>query len=271
MVARRSPSESADASNEETLRKALAKSEAEVEELRARLAELVSAGEAFLSEAAHAIGSPLTVTHSYLEILFTDLSEGLTEEQQSFLGIAYENAVKLRQLVEDLVELAALETGTAQIDPAPTSVRQIIESLGTELQPVFDRKGLQLTIEVEDDLPSVTADENRLRDVLRRIVDNAVRFTPEGGSIVLQAKPKHDHLLIEISDSGAGIPADLLDEVFRAFVQLHRKSGENREGFGLGLSLCRRQVEAIGGTLELASIEGEGTTVTVKIPVGGNG
>jgi len=270
MVARRTPSESADASKEESLRKALAKSEAEVEELRAKVAEMASAGEAFLSEAAHAIGSPLTVTHSYLEILFTDLSDGLTEEQRGFLGIAYENAVKLRQLVEDLVELAALETGTARIDLSPTAVRQIVESLRTELQPIIDRNGLQLTTEVKDDLPPITTDKNRLQDVLRRLVDNAVRFTPEGGSIVLRARPEHDHLIIEIRDTGAGIPADRIDDVFLAFVQLHRKPGENREGYGLGLPLCRRQVEATGGTLDLESIEGEGTTVTVKIPVSEN-
>jgi signal transduction histidine kinase len=267
MVARRSPSDSADALNEEELRKALTESKAEIEELRARLAELVCAGEEFLVEAAHAIGSSLTVTHSYLEILHTDLGEGLTEEQRSFLGIAYENAVKLRRLFEDLVELAALETGSAQIDLVPAAVRRIVESLHTEIQPIIDRTRLQLATEVADDVPQITADEGRLQDVLRRLFDNAIRFTPEGGSIVLCVQPQGDYLMIELRDTGVGIPADHLEDVFRPFVQLHRKPGENREGYGLGLPICRRTVEAFDGTLEVTSVESEGTTATIRIPV----
>ena len=136
MVARQSRSDSADVSNVEALRAALAEREAEVEELRSRIAKLASAGEDFLSDAAHAIRSPLTVVHSYLEILYSDLRDGLTEDQQSFIGIAFENSVKLRQLIDDLVDLAALETGTAQIELAPVFVNEIIDSIQADLRPI---------------------------------------------------------------------------------------------------------------------------------------
>jgi signal transduction histidine kinase len=270
MVARHFPSDPAELSNNEALREALAEREAEVEELRSQIAKLVSNGGDFLAEAAHAIRSPLTVTHSYLEILYSDLREGLTEEQQSFLGVAYENAVKLRQLIDDLVDLAALETGTAQIDLAPAAVSDIIASVQSEYGTVAEHKGLSLATEVADGLPTVTIDKERLKDVLRRLVDNAVRFTAEGGSVLLRANHDNDQLTIEIVDSGVGFPSDRATEAFETFVQLHRKPGENRQGYGLGLPLCRRMVEAFGGTIELTSIEGQGTTVTVKLPVSGN-
>jgi signal transduction histidine kinase len=266
MVARHSPSDSANAPGEETLRKALAEREAEVEILRRQLAKLRSAGGDFLSEAAHAIRSPLTVTHSYLEILHADLCDGLTEEQRSFLGIAHENAVKLRHLVDDLVDLAALEIGTAKIELAPAQVDAIVADLRSEVQPIAGQKGLELTTEVAQGLPPVTIDGERLKDVLRRLLDNAIRFTPEGGSVLLRANDNRDHLTIEIVDSGVGIPADRITDAFEAFVQLHRNPGENREGYGLGLPICRRVVEAFGGTMELTSIEGRGTTVTIRIP-----
>jgi two-component system sensor histidine kinase BaeS len=266
MVARRSPSDSANAPHDEALREALAESEAEVEELRSRIATLASAGEVFLSEAAHAIRSPLTVTHSYLEILHSDLRDGLTEEQLSFLGIAYENAVKLRLLVDDLVDLAAFETGTAQIEFAPAFVNNIVATVQSDLQSVSRRKGVELTTEVAVGLPAVTVDEDRLTDVLRRLLDNAFRFTPEGGSVSLRASHDQEQVAIEVVDSGVGIPTDRISDAFQAFVQLHRKPGENREGYGLGLPLCRRMIESFGGTLELTSVEGEGTTATIKIP-----
>jgi len=270
MVARRSPSDSADVSNVEALREALAEREVEIEELRSQIANQVSAGQDFLSDAAHAIRSPLTVTHSYLEILYTDLRDGLTEEQQSFLGIAYENAVKLRQLIDDLVDLAALDTGTAQIELAPVFVNEITTSLLSECRSIAEHRGLRLMTEVSEGLPTITVDEDRLKDVLRRLLDNAFRFTPEGGSVSLRASHVQGWVAIEVVDSGVGIPSDRITDSFQTFVQLHRKPGENREGYGLGLPLCRRMVEAFGGTLELKSTEGEGTTATIKLPVSGN-
>ncbi len=267
MVARRSSSDSADVSNVEALREALAEREVEIEELRSQIANQVSAGQDFLSEAAHAIRSPLTVTHSYLEILHMDLRDGLTEEQQSFLGIAYENAVKLRQLIDDLVDLAALETGTAQIELAPVFVNEIITSIQPECRSIAEHKGLRLTTEIAEGIPAITVDKDRLKDVIRRLVDNAIRFNLEGGSVSLRASHDQEQVAIEVVDSGVGIPADRITDALTAFVQIHRKPGENREGYGLGLPLCRRMVEAFGGTLELKSTEGEGTTVTIRIPI----
>jgi len=266
MVTRRSPSESADASSNEALREALAECEAKVEMLRQQRSEMRATGGNFLSDAAHAIRSPLTVTHSYLEILYSDLRDGLTQEQQSFLGIAYENAVRLRNLVDDLVDLAAFETGAAEIELAPAVANSLVETVQSDMLPVARRKGVQLTSDVSADLPEVTVDKNRLQDALRRLLDNALRFTPESGSVLLRARQAQNDVIFEVVDSGVGIPADRVADAFQAFVQLHRQPGKNRESYGLGLPLCRRIVEAQGGTLELTSIEGKGTTVTIRIP-----
>ncbi len=267
MVARQSPSDSVNVSNLEALREALAERETEVAELRSHIEELTSAGGDFLSEAAHAIRSPLTVTHSYLEILDSDLRDGLTEEQQSFIGIALENSIKLRHLIDDLVDLAAFETGTAQIELAPVSVEEIIASIRAEYQPIAEHKGLRSSFDAAKKLPAVTADRDRLNDVLRRLLDNAFQFTPKGGSICVRAIHDQRWVAIEVVDSGVGVPTDRISDAFQPFVQLHRRPGKNRESYGLGLPLCQRMVEAFGGTIELKSIEGEGTTATVKLPV----
>ena len=266
MVARQSPSDSAEVSSAEALREALAERETEVEELRLQIAELASARGGFLSDAAHAIRSPLTVTHSYLEILNSDLRDGLTDEQKTFIGIAFENSAKLRRLIDDLVDLAALENGTAQIELTPACVKDIVVSTHTELRPIAEHKGLMSSIDVSKALPKVTVDPDRLKDVLRRLLDNAIRFTPKGGSVSLRAIHDQPWVAIEVADSGVGIPGDRISDALKAFVQLHRKPGENRDHYGLGLPICMRMVGAFGGTIELTSIEGEGTTVTVKLP-----
>ena len=268
MVARRSSSDFAGLPSEEALQKALAQCEAEVDSLREQLAGLRSSGGQFLSDGAHAIRSPLTVTHSYLEILHTDLREGLTEEQQTFLGIAYENADKLRRLVDDLVDLAALETGTAQIELAPARVGDIVEGVRAELEPSVAEIGIELTTEVAANLPSATVDEEQLKNVLRRLIGNAVRFSHDGGSVLLRASSDQNNVIFEIIDTGVGIPDGRVTDALEPFVQLHRKPGENREGYGLGLPLSRSIVEAFGGTIEIGSIEGEGTTVTIRTPAG---
>ena len=267
MVTRQSDPDSGDLPTEERLRESLVELESEIDELRGKLADQLAIGRNFLSDAAHAIRSPLTVTHSYLEILHTDLTDGLSYHQLSFLTIAYENVVKLRRLVDDLVDLAALETGTATIDIEATHIDEIVDSIRVELLPSAQEKGLELTTEFADGLPSIEVDVDRCGDVVRRLLDNAIRFTPEGGAVRIRAGHDQSHVSMKVEDSGVGIPADRVDDAFRPFVQLHRQAGENRENYGLGLAICRRQVEAFGGTLELESAEGQGTTATIRIPV----
>jgi signal transduction histidine kinase len=266
MVTRRSDPDSADPPDEGAPREALAHSEANVEELSARLDGLVAEGRDFLTEAAHTIRGALTITHSYLEIVHHDLSEGLSEEQRSFVRIAYENAEKLRLLVEDLVELASLETGAARVDLAPTQVNRVIDDVHRECLSSAEEKGVGLTTELGENLPETTVDSRRLHDVICRLIDNAVRFTPQGGSVSVRSSGDNDVVVIEIEDNGVGIPANRIGECLMAFGQAHRKPGENRVGYGLGLPLSRLQVEAFGGTLTIESVENQGTNATIRLP-----
>jgi signal transduction histidine kinase len=269
MVARRSSSDSPDPSSFEALRDALAEREAEIVELRHQIASMATDWEALLADAAHAIRSPLTLITSYLEILNTDLREGLSEEQASFLSIACENSAKLHRLLDDIVDLAALEIGTARVESAPADLGRIIASVIANLEPKAEQQGLCFRAEVASDLPLVSVDAARLEDSLRRLIENALRFTPEGGSILVEAREEPGQVVIVIRDTGCGIPLGRIDEALRPFAQLHRRPGENRDRFGLGLPLSQRQIEAFGGTFVLKSEVGEGTTVMVTIPASG--
>ena len=266
MVTRRSRSDSVDVGGEKSLGSALAESALEIEMLQQRVSDLQDVGGHFLSAASHAIRNNLTVIQSYLEIIHTDLNDGLSDQQMSFLGVVYDNVLRLRSLVDDLVDVAALETGIVQLDLESTGVEQLIEEACGEMRPGAELGGLWLSFEIDGQLPPVAADGTRLREVLCRLLENAIRFTPPNGSIIVRAFAENHETVIEVNDTGVGIPSDGIGEIFDDFTQLHRKPGELRNGYGLGLAISRRLVEAFDGRLTVESTVGEGSTFRISLP-----
>jgi len=263
MVARRSHP----ASDEASLRRALEIRTREVEDLRSQLAEVEATRGQFLAAAAHELKTPLTVIQSYLEILLTDLTDGLSEEQHSFLKIVFDSVMRLRALILDLVDLAALDSGTYQLDITPVAVEIVVEGVVDKKRTETELAGLTLTTDLASDLPTVRADAPRIAEVLERLLDNAVKFTPAGGNIRIRGRTTTHEVLLQVDDDGVGIPRDRLEGIFEEFVQLHRRPGEQRRGSGLGLAICRRMVRAMGAELEVESSHGEGSTFTIKLPL----
>ena len=266
MVARRSQPERVETGDAATLRNALAERTLEVEELRHRIADLEDAGGRFLSAAAHAIRNHLTLIQSFLEIMHSDLAAGLSDDHMSFLGVVYDNVVRMRDLTDDLIEVAALETGIAAVELESTALSDIVDEVCCEMQTVAERGGLTLSCETPARPVRARTDPERMRELLRRLLDNAVKFTSEGGSIRVAVIEDADHVVIQVSDTGVGISPERLDKVFEDFSQLHRKPGEPKQGFGLSLAIVRRIADAFGGGIEVKSAVGEGSTFTVRIP-----
>ncbi len=268
MVARRPDNPTKGPGTEGSLKRALAERDLEVQRLESRVRELEESGGRFLSDATHAVRTPLTVILSYLEILQADLTSDLSDEQLSFLGAIWDNAVRMRALIDDLVELAALETKTAQLDPSPTDLTPLLFNILAEFKPAFDRARLEVRIDIDPNIAAVRVDPAGMRIVVRRLLDNAVQFTPAGQEIVVRAYQRKGEIVLEIIDTGAGIPEDRVEDAFREFTQLHRKPGQQRNGYGLGLPIARRLVEAFGGTLTAKSEVDKGSTFRVRLPIG---
>jgi signal transduction histidine kinase len=266
MVARRSQPESVETGDDTTLPDALPTRTREVEELQQRIADLENTGGRFLSAAAHATRNHLTVIKSYLEIIRSDLTTGLSDEHIAFLGVVHDNVARLQELTDDLIEVSALETGIAAVEMEPTSVSDIVKDVCLEMRDLAERAALTVSCETPVGPVRARIDPERMRDLLRRLLGNAVRFTRSGGSIRVRVIEDEDQVVIEVRDTGVGIPPERLDEVFEDFSQLHRKPGEKRQGFGLGLAIARRIARVFGGELEVESAVGEGSTFTVRIP-----
>jgi len=267
MVTRHNRPEIDAACSEQELRRLLAESASEVEELRKKVRHLETQGVQFLSSATHAVMNPLTIIQSYLDIVLADLRGGLSDEQLQFIATARTASLRLHRLIESLVELAALELGAVEIELDAVAVGDIVAEVHASRAASVSEAGLELEVSIPADLPPVRADADRLRGALDALVENAVQWSPHGGTVRVAAAASDGDVVVSVADSGPGIPERRLNDVFDAFARLPRESGEPPRGAGLSLSIARRQMDAMGGSIEVSSNEGNGSTFTLRIPI----
>jgi two-component system sensor histidine kinase BaeS len=235
----------------------------EITELTRQVAELTERRTTFLAAWAHELKTPLTVLQVYLETLRDDLGEGLSDEQMAFVGICHESVLRLRRLVLDLMDVAALDSGKVPIEAARVELPPLLEALAGEARQLADRAGVAVGLELASS-PAVRADAARLRQVVRNLIDNAVAATPPGGTVTVRAATRGESVELTVTDTGIGIPADRREAIFEEFVSF--PTGSAGRGSGLGLSICRRLVAAMGGQIAVDSEEGAGSTFAVRLP-----
>jgi len=240
---------------------------AELQHLQDEIDRLVESRTMFLSASAHELKTPLTVLQVYLETLLGDLSEGLSDEQIEFLRICHESMLRLRNLVMDLVDLAALERGELRFNLERVEVAPVLYAVRDEMEPLA--RHAQVTVEVRcpERIPAARADTDRVEQVLRNLVDNAFKHTQIGGTVAISAEQVDDRVAMTVEDNGTGIPAEKLDSIFTEYVTSVGGTDRNHHGTGLGLSVCRRIIDRLGGEITVESSEGKGSKFTVLLPV----
>ena len=249
-----------------------------------QLKELDQLKSNFLATISHELRTPLTSIIGYSEMLVTGLAGDLNQEQHDFVRTIRNKGDQLLALISGLLDLSKLERGELQLNRNPLDAADLIEDVAVTLRPQADRKKVSLSVEIEGDLPHVLADSMRMRQVLQNLADNALKFTPTGGSITLRARAAtfeppdsgglgfvlmatpRPALEFEVADSGIGIPEDQHERIFDAFYQVDGSTTREHEGAGLGLSIVRRIVDAHGGRIQIHSQTGKGTRVAILIP-----
>jgi len=249
-----------DAMDEGELKTECANLRKELDESRTRQERLVSVW-------AHELKTPLTVVQSYLEILTGDLDEGLSDEQLSFLNITKKSVYKLRRLVLDLVDLIGFRSGHLSVETSTVDVAGLLDEVIVEMQPLAQTAEVELIHERPAVRVAICADADRVRQILRNLIDNSFKFTPPDGRITMRTRVEREWVIIDIVDNGVGIhPADL-ERIFEEFVQLKHKGVRRRQrGSGLGLAISRRIAEAHGGAIEVESKLDEGSVFSVRLP-----
>ena len=219
----------------------------------------------FIADASHELRTPLTILHSATDLLDKHRAEPLAENGELFDDIRDE-ILRLERLAGDLLTLARSDLGELGLAVAPLDLLGCAQEAVQRVQPIASDSGISVTVERVGEPVVVEADPDRLQQVLLILLDNAIKHTPRGGEVCVSTRRQGADALLDVIDTGEGIPADQLDQVFNRFVRVDAARSRTHGGAGLGLSIAKSLVEAHGGDLSIASTLGEGTRVTVRLP-----
>nr|WP_032763025.1 HAMP domain-containing sensor histidine kinase [Streptomyces sp. CNS654] len=259
-------------------------------DMSAHRARLEEQRKAMVSDVAHELRTPLSNIRGWLEAA----QDGLADPDPAFVSSLLEEAVLLQHIIDDLQDLAAADAGALRLHPEPVEVRELLGQVAAAHQARAENAGVTLAVTAPAPGPALSADPVRLRQAVGNLVSNAVRHTPEGGRVTLRAYvagrdasgpyapgPNASEegrgtavagggtVVIEVTDTGSGIPADDLPHVFDRFWRAEKSRSRRTGGSGLGLAIVRKLVEAHGGTVEATSTEGEGSTFALRLPGAG--
>nr|WP_202502287.1 HAMP domain-containing sensor histidine kinase [Streptomyces sp. SID5785] len=237
-------------------------------DMSAHRARLEAQRKAMVSDVAHELRTPLSTIRGWLEAA----QDGLADPDPAFVASLLEEAVQLQHLVDDLQDLAAADAGTLRLHPEPVRAEELLGQVAAAHLVRAEAAGVTLTVDrPARPLPELTADPVRLRQAVANLVSNAVRHTAPGGTVTLRARPGPggDVLLVEVVDTGSGIPAADLPYVFDRFWRADKSRNRRTGGSGLGLSIVRRLAQAHGGSATATSTEGEGSVFTLRLPLAG--
>ena len=242
----------------------------------AELARIAAAEESsrlkdeFLATLSHELRTPLNAILGWIQIL---QSGSLTpDRREQAIDVIGRNARLQAQLIEDILDVSRIITGKLDMERAAVSPRQLIETAVAGIAPGALARGIVVEQRIASDLPAIPGDPKRLAQVLNNVLSNAVKFTPDNGTIVLVCERQADVLAIDVRDSGVGIAPDFLPYVFDRFRQGDNRSTRTHGGLGLGLAIAKHLVDRHGGTIRAHS-EGteKGTTIFIRLPISASG
>lgn len=246
----------------------VARQRADLEEANAVLRRKNREMESFYHTVSHELKTPLTSTLEYVALVLEGHAGPTTEEQQDYLGVAVESARQMALYIDDLLDVTRLETGKMTIRPAATEIASFVERVVESLMPMAAERGIVLETEAAPELPAAAIDERRIAQVIRNLVHNALKFSPEGGRILVSAavSTEPEMLLVEVSDTGRGIAQADCSVVFERLAQVSDDDFSTHGGLGLGLSICRDLVQLHGGRIWVQSEVGVGSTFSFTVP-----
>jgi signal transduction histidine kinase len=244
-----------------TLERRVEERTAELQKALERVSELSQLKANFISNISHELRTPLTHIKGYIELMITESLGSITEEQKHALQVSQTSTGRLETLIEDLIMVSLASRGELSIGQENIDIKRIANlAVKSSMGKATDR-GINLYAVLDENVPFVQADSQKIAWVLHQLIDNGIKFTSSGGSVIVSVKREGENLVIvSVTDTGIGIPASQLNDIFEPFHQLDGSSTRRYGGTGLGLSLVRQIIEAHGSMLEVQSVEGHGST-----------
>jgi len=221
----------------------------------------------FVANVSHELRTPLTNVKSYAETILSSGDDLPKELRENFLGVIVSEADRMTRIVKDLLTLTKFDYGKMEMSISRFAFREAIENVYKAVALDAQNHGHTLTLECPEDLPQVDGDRERLEQVIMNIVSNAIKYTADGGKIAITAGTRGSHVFVRVSDNGIGIPEKDLPRLFERFYRVDKARSRASGGTGLGLSIAREILSQHKGDIRIESVYGEGTDVTITLPV----
>lgn len=223
----------------------------------------------FVSTVAHELRTPLTALKGSLSLVLGGAKGPVDAGQAELISIAQNNCDRLIRLVDDMLDVAKMETGHLRMEMDIVSVQERVLEAVKHLRHFAEERGIRLIVKIMGKPPSVVGDGDRIEQVATNLIANAIKFSPEGTQVEIRIRQSHGHVRVSVKDEGPGIPPDAQKKIFDKFYQLDGHVWKKDGGVGLGLAISKGIVERHGGTISLKSTLGKGSTFTFALPIPG--
>lgn len=239
--------------------------EAKLESVISELRLLEKVRQDFVANVSHELRTPLANIKGYAETLLSGALDD-RENAKDFLHIIYKESDRLSKLIDDLLDLSKIESGKMKMEFKPVELKPIVLRVTDILKKFALDKSTRIEIDIPDGLPKLLGDENRVTQALINLVDNAIKYTPENGSVKISGSTQDGFVKIDIEDTGIGIPKKDLPRIFERFYRVDKARSRELGGTGLGLSIVKHIAQAHGGDVHVASTPGKGSIFSFVIP-----
>ncbi|MCB4757281.1 MAG: HAMP domain-containing histidine kinase [Elusimicrobia bacterium] len=235
-----------------------------------KLGELDQMKQDFVSNVTHELRSPLTSIKGYMDLLMQEAAGKLTDLQRDYLSIIKNSAVRLSRFIDNLLDVAKIEAHKLVLTPAATDLHQLAHEMEVLFKPQLEEKKITFTNKIPNNTSPAFVDKDKIAEVLINLVSNAVKFTPDHGTISLAAQEAPAYVEVHVEDSGVGIPKEMIVKIFSKFEQVKSDQGlaRKQKGTGLGLAIVKGIIEAHGGRIQVESpaSSGKGSAFKFTIP-----
>jgi len=245
----------------------LEKSQTVIEAKNTELEKLNNLKSAFLNVTSHELRTPMSSIKGYIQMLLKQKLGEVNKDQRSALEVVLRNTNRLDGLIQDILDISRLESGTMKFVPGKTGIGKIVMESVETMRSAADLKNIRINADVKDRIPELVVDQERVKQVLINLIDNAIKFSPDGSVINVRTKRQGDDVLFEVQDFGRGIPKNKQKRIFETFYQVDSGMDRKFGGAGLGLSVSRGIILAHGGEIWVRSTLNKGSTFVFTLPI----
>ncbi len=249
-----------------TLQQKIDEATKELRRVNARLREIDKTKDEFISMASHQLRTPLTAVKGYLSMVLEGDVGKVTKAEKEYIKRAFDGANKMVYLIGDMLNVSRLQTGKFVIENQPTDLAKLVDSEISQLQETADGRHLKLIYHKPDKVPMLNLDETKIRQVVMNFIDNAIFYTPAGGSVTVELTASEEEVRFSVTDTGIGIPAAVQHHLFSKFYRANNARKMRPDGTGLGLFMAKKVITAQGGAIIFKSTEGKGSTFGFSFP-----